>query len=586
MARTRAARITISGTPASTVKAGSAYSFTPSVKDSLTGRTLKFNIVYKPSWATFSSTTGKLSGTPTAANVGKYANIGITVNDGINAAVLSAFSITVQSSGGTTTPPPPTSGITISGTPATTASVGSAYSFTPTVKDSLTGRTLAFNIVYKPSWATFSSTTGKLSGTPTAANVGKYSNIGIAVNDGINAAVLSSFSITVQAAGGTSSTVKISGTPATSVVAGSAYKFQPTATDSAGKTVSFSVQNKPAWATFSTVTGALTGIPTASQTGTYPSIVITASDGSTSAALAPFSLTVTPTNATTLAAKYLGDVGIGSDPAVVLYENFEEGSVSAVVARYDTSDNAAGMALVADHPANSSGGHALQLTAGGNHPATDFYKSFGAGYDELYFRYYVKYHGSGPWHPQWPVDRRLQSGVALTLIRRPASGQLATTAIPSDSSRVRMSPIARWTSTLIGEGCIRGRVVRPAPLGTIHGNTLVHDAEFRVDSETWDCYEIHLKLNPDPTAGTGAILEVWRNDALVRRFDDSGPFLYWVKEKFCPSDADGTDCTAYRPTNPAQVLLDQEWRTTSALKINYFWPQNYNDCRLNLIARA
>ena len=91
------------------------------MKDSLTGRTLAFNIVYKPSWATFSATTGKLSGTPTAANVGKYGNITIAVNDGINAAALSSFSITVQSSSGTTTPPPPTSGITISGTPATTA---------------------------------------------------------------------------------------------------------------------------------------------------------------------------------------------------------------------------------------------------------------------------------------------------------------------------------------------------------------------------------------------------------------------------------------------------------------------------------
>ena len=163
------------------------------------------------------------------------------------------------------------------------------------MKDSLTGRTLAFNIVYKPSWATFSATTGKLSGTPTAANVGKYGNIGIAVNDGINAAVLSSFSITVQASGGTSSTVKISGTPATSVVAGSAYKFQPTATDSAGKTVSFSVQNKPAWATFSIATGLLSGTPSTSQTGTYGNIIVSASDGQSSSSLAPFSVAVTST---------------------------------------------------------------------------------------------------------------------------------------------------------------------------------------------------------------------------------------------------------------------------------------------------
>lgn len=187
--------------------------------------------------------------------------------------------------------------ITISGTPVGTVKAGSAYSFTPTVKDSLTGRKLAFNIVGKPSWATFSGSTGKLSGTPSSANVGKFSDIEIAVNDGINAAVGSVFSITVQAAGGTPppATVKISGTPVTSVTAGSAYHFQPAATDSAGKTISFSVQNKPSWATFSIASGLLSGTPTSAQTGSYANIVVSASDGQASSSLAPFSIAVTGT---------------------------------------------------------------------------------------------------------------------------------------------------------------------------------------------------------------------------------------------------------------------------------------------------
>ena len=77
------------------------------------------------------------------------------------------------------------------------------------------------------------------------------------------------------------------------------------------------------------------------------------------------------------------------------------------------------------------------------------------------------------------------------------------------------------------------------------------------------------------------MLEVWHNDTLIRRFDDTGPSGYWVKDKFCPNDADGSECTAYRPANPTLVPLDQRWRTTSALKINYFWPQNYNDASTN-----
>jgi len=90
------------------------------------------------------------------------------------------------------------------------------------------------------------------------------------------------------------------------------------------------------------------------------------------------------------------------------------------------------------------------------------------------------------------------------------------------------------------------------------------------------CYEIHLKVNPDPTTETGAVLEVWQNDSLIRRFDDTGPMGYWVKDKFCPVDADGTECTTYKPANPTLVPLDQQWRITSALKINYIWPRNYN----------
>jgi len=59
--------------------------------------------------------------------------------------------------------------------------------------------------------------------------------------------------------------------------------FQPQASDPNGRRLTFSVQNKPAWATFSTTTGALTGSPT--PAGTYSNIVIGVTDGTASAAL-------------------------------------------------------------------------------------------------------------------------------------------------------------------------------------------------------------------------------------------------------------------------------------------------------------
>jgi len=91
----------------------------------------------------------------------------------------------------------------------------------------------------------------------------------------------------------------ISGTPATQVQAGQAYSFTPTATGAAGATLMFSVQNKPAWATFSTASGQLSGTPSSAQVGSYANIVISVSDGTANAALTPFSITVSAPPAVT-----------------------------------------------------------------------------------------------------------------------------------------------------------------------------------------------------------------------------------------------------------------------------------------------
>jgi hypothetical protein len=87
---------------------------------------------------------------------------------------------------------------TISGTSPTAVNAGTAYSFTPTASDA-DGDTLAFSIQNKPSWATFFTATGKLSGTPAAGEVGTYANIGISVSDGKATTALAGFSVAVNA---------------------------------------------------------------------------------------------------------------------------------------------------------------------------------------------------------------------------------------------------------------------------------------------------------------------------------------------------------------------------------------------------
>jgi hypothetical protein len=85
--------------------------------------------------------------------------------------------------------------------------------------------------------------------------------------------------------------IHIAGTPATEVTAGTAYSFQP-AVSEATSSITFSITGQPAWASFSTTTGALTGTPTAAELGTTGEITITASDSSSTASLTPFAIEV------------------------------------------------------------------------------------------------------------------------------------------------------------------------------------------------------------------------------------------------------------------------------------------------------
>jgi putative Ig domain-containing protein len=284
----------ISGTPPTTAKVGVWYNFIATISDA-DGDALICSIKNQPSWLVFNKTKCQLSNIPTSANVGTYSNIIISVSDGKGGiASLPAFSITVSGSSTSTNTPPK-----ISGTPPTTAKPGVWYNFVATVSDA-NGDTLRCSILNQPAWLVFNKSACQLSNIPTTANIGTYSNIIISVSDGRGGtASLAPFSITVSSTGGTTNQPPtISGTPPTSVQTGSAYAFTPTAKDPEGKTLAFSITNKPAWATFSTTTGKLSGTPSSAQTGTYSNIGIKVSDGSLTASLPAFAIVVSSTTTT------------------------------------------------------------------------------------------------------------------------------------------------------------------------------------------------------------------------------------------------------------------------------------------------
>ncbi len=275
----------------------------------------------------------------------------------------------------------------------------------------------------------------------------------------------------------------------------------------------------------------------------------------------------------TLAEEHPGDVGLGADPDVIWFEDFEEGSVALITARYDQVQGSARMALVSDTP--SGVGQALALTAGGGTDAVDLYAQLPSS-DEWFVRWYARYEGGGvSWH---------HSGMWL-------GGYAPAMSYPSPMAGHRPNGDERFSIAIepaFGIGSAHARLDTydywsamhswmPSPVqddGTAYyGNALVHRQDFTVDEGTWICLEAHVRLNTDGASDAGAVLEIWKNDASVARYDDAGPLGYWIRDKFCTAAADGAECTDYPA--PFDQHLDQRYRATTALQLNAFWPQNY-----------
>ena len=277
-----------------------------------------------------------------------------------------------------------------------------------------------------------------------------------------------------------------------------------------------------------------------------------------------------------ISAKYPGDQGIDKDPAVVWVENFEEGSVPNVTARYESKQG--DFALASDVAPKSAGKSSGRFRASVQSNAADLYKKFPQSYDELFVRYYAKYQSGIHWHHSsvW-----LGGYAPPTNYPNPQAGlkpngddRIAVAFEPGDgtvTANPRMDFYNYWMT-------MHSWMDVPSGTTAYYGNALIHQKNVVENDGAWMCIELHVKLNPNVANAAGAELDLWKNDALIRHFDDQGPKGYWTKDKFCPDDSamDGPECTAYAPpSSTPREVLDLRWRSTTALRLNYFWPQNY-----------
>jgi hypothetical protein len=88
----------IQGAPRSVVIAGQTYSFQPDTS-AAGSTTLTFTARNLPQWLTLNASTGRLTGTPTQADIGSYSGIVLEASDGRGTSSLGPFTITVAAQG-------------------------------------------------------------------------------------------------------------------------------------------------------------------------------------------------------------------------------------------------------------------------------------------------------------------------------------------------------------------------------------------------------------------------------------------------------------------------------------------------------
>lgn len=124
--------------------------------------------------------------------------------------------------------------------------------------------------------------------TPVANYEGADSFV-VAVSDGKDT-VTATVSVTVTPV---NDAPAITGTPATSANTGAVYSFAPVGVDpDKGDTLTYSIANKPAWASFNSATGELAGTPAQADVGINRAIVISVSDSKETASLPAFNIKV------------------------------------------------------------------------------------------------------------------------------------------------------------------------------------------------------------------------------------------------------------------------------------------------------
>jgi RHS repeat-associated protein len=247
------------------------------------GNPITFHLDMGPSGVAIDMTTGRLTYTPTAAQIGTQ-HIHLTADNGHGGQAIQVFDLTVVA---TAPNEPPV----ITSKPRTTTRLGRTYLYEVQASDA-DGDPLTFSLDVAPTGMTVDAA-GVIRWDPTAAQFGNNA-VKVRVDDGRGASVVQDFTVNVISQDVNHPPV-ITSTPRLAATVGRQYQYDLTATDPDGDPVMWGLVKAPLGMSIDPLLGTVRWLPTVDQLGKQD-VVIQAQDPLLASTTQSFTITVRSVN--------------------------------------------------------------------------------------------------------------------------------------------------------------------------------------------------------------------------------------------------------------------------------------------------
>lgn len=256
-------------TPITQVTPGAAYRYASRATDA-DRDTLSYSLTSAPLGMSIVASTGVI--TYPAAVAGNYA-VEVQASDGRGGVATQRFQLRVGTGTAVSSP-------NILSRPPVVGQSDSLYVYSLSAVDPRQSP-LSYSLGTAPSGMTIDAATGRVTWTPTAAQIGTHL-VRIEVRSAAGGFAAQSYSVEIRAAR-PNAAPQFTSDPVQLATVGSAYQYVAVASDTEGQTVRYTLSRGPLGMTIDSVTGVIRWTPTADQLGTQ-GVIVVATDSVTGAA--------------------------------------------------------------------------------------------------------------------------------------------------------------------------------------------------------------------------------------------------------------------------------------------------------------